>query len=619
MKLRFLAFFLLSFVSLFAIEKNKNPWYVEFSGNSLFSDYQLSENLDIPSEFSQMDTTKQDFLMKLAKEGLLGLYYAKGYFSSDIKLDIQREYFSLDSAQRGYLFFINEGPQYTLDSVQLSIKEELPQIEINKSNLKSNKKKAYNSQNIVDDLEYIKSIYRKKGYLHITIDYNELLDTLHHIVMVEFRINPQTQVLMGDIKSKSLKPINKNTQENGLSDTTWLNSLWRIPSGEIIDGEQFNSFKNKLFSTQLFTQIRLEDSLRTDGLSNVHLQVTERVPGEAKYSIFFEEYYGFGGSASLRHKNFFGSFHELSTQLFVAQKKQEIALGYANPLLFGTALTFIPTAIRFENRLSFNHEKITPPAYPDSIEERLEVINRGDITFGFSSNIRFRGTLDSRFVNKNEEKLFKFKYENALTFDFTDDYFNPKSGIRFTPTVGLGVNLEGTDLIGDPYSYGELTTNLYFPIIGSLFGALSGSGGIFFNEAIEDDARIFYQGGARSVRSYRFRSIFASYETIENGDTLIHTSLTPRYLRLNQELRFNIPSFSWKNWQIVQFLDCTKVMDKTNELYKDRISASAGLGIRYQWQFLTLRLDYAFKKDFNTATPENFSFDRFTFDLSQAF
>ena len=623
MKKSILIFFLLSVISLYASDEVKNPWYVDFSGNKLFSTFQLTDQLDVPTEFGQMDTTKQDFLMKLAKEGLTSLYYAKGFFSSDIKLEIQREYYSLDSAQRGYLFYITEGPQYTLDSISISIKEGHAKLKINENKLESNKKKSYNSQFIIDDLEYIKSIYRKEGYLHTTIDYHELIDTLKHIVMLKVQVDPKTQVLMGDIKSRAFKPINKgNTespQEEGLSDTTWLNSLWRIPSESLIDGEQFSSFKNKLFSTQLFTQIKLEDSLRADGFSDVHLQVIERVPGEVKYSIFFEEYYGFGGSASLRHKNFFGSFHEFSTNLFVAQNKQEVALGYANPLLFGTALTFIPTAIRFEDRLSFNHEKITPPAYPDSVEERMEIINRGDITFGLSSRIRFRGTLDSRFVNKNNDQIFKFKYENALTFDFTDDFFNPKKGMRFIPTIGAGINLEGAEMIGDPYTYGELTTNLYFPIIGTLLGAISGSGGIFFNKALEDDARIFYQGGARSVRSYRFRSIFASYETVEDGDTLINTSLTPRYLRLNQELRFNIPSVSWKNWQIVQFFDWSKVMDKDSDLYKSNSSASFGLGIRYHWQFLTLRLDYAFKKEFEKMSPEGFEFDRFTFDLFQAF
>ena len=215
------------------------------------------------------------------------------------------------------------------------------------------------------------------------------------------------------------------------------------PKGEIIDGNQYFNFKSKLYSTQLFTQVKLNDSLREDGLSDVHLDVVERVPGEARYGFFYEEIYGFGAQAYAKHKNFFGKFNEFSTNFQIAQHKQEITLGYANPLLFGTSFTFIPTAIRFVDRLSFNHEKINPPAYPDSVEERYEIINRGDLTFGITDHIRFRGTLDTRFVSKNGADMYKVKGEIALTFDYTDDYFNPTKGIRFAPTAGAGTNFTG--------------------------------------------------------------------------------------------------------------------------------------------------------------------------------
>ena len=73
MKKSILIFFLLSVISLYASDEVKNPWYVDFSGNKLFSTFQLTDQLDVPTEFGQMDTTKQDFLMKLAKEGLTSL------------------------------------------------------------------------------------------------------------------------------------------------------------------------------------------------------------------------------------------------------------------------------------------------------------------------------------------------------------------------------------------------------------------------------------------------------------------------------------------------------------------------------------------------------------------
>ncbi len=620
---------LLCFLAMFvfAEEDVKHPWYTAFNGNTVFSDFQLEEQLDIPEEFGKLDTSKQDFMMRLSSENIKALYYSRGYFSLNLQMDIKREYFSLDSMQRGYMFSVSEGERYRFKEVKVSTPSDVD-VEIKISDLNTSKENFFTQDDIAEDIQYIQSSYRKAGYLHVYVTPMEMLDTVEKKIYVQINVEPGPKVMMGNIITTTQKSADRNQAKNeaevGLSDTAWLSSLWRIPKGETIDGNQYNSFKNKLFSTQLFTQIRLTDSLRADGLSDVHLDVTERVPGESRYGFFFEEIYGFGANAYARHKNFFGTFNEFSTSFQVAQHKQEISVGYANPLLFGTAFTFIPTAIRFEDRVSFNHEKINPPAYPDSIEERYEVINRGDLTFGITSNIRFRGTLDTRYVNKNEEEMFKLKGEIALTFDFTDDYFNPTKGIRLAPTGGAGTNLtaslDNPEMIGNPYTYAEGTINLYHPLFWTFYGAISGSAGKFFAKAIEDDARVFYQGGSRSVRGYRFRSIYASYESLDDeGETIINTGLTPMYFRFNQEIRWTIPSRSWNHWQIVQFYDWAKVTDNESDIYESRTDESLGLGLRYRWQFLTFRLDYAFKKHLDNWSAEDFAWGRFAFDLSQTF
>lgn len=623
---KLISLLLLSVTFAFADEGSeaKHPWYTDFYGNNIFSSFQLNEQLDVPEEFGNLDTTKQDFMMRLSSENIKSLYYSRGYFSLDMKMEIRRQYISTDSIVRGYLFTINEGDRYRFNGATITTSTETD-VQIKPEALKTNQDRFFEHEDIAEDIQYIQSEFRRVGYLHVYVTPMEILDTVQKKIHVQINVESGPKVMMGNIISSSQKAGNRKSEaENGLTDTAWLSSLWRIPKGEIIDGNQYNSFKNKLLSTQLFTQIKLKDSLRTDGLSDVHLDVVERVPGEARYGFFFEEIYGFGAQAYARHKNFFGSFNEFSTNFQIAQHKQEISAGYANPLLFGTRFTFIPTAIRFEDRLTFNHEKINPPAYPDSIEERYEVINRGDLTFGITSHIRFRNTLDTRYVNKNSAEMFKFKDEIALTFDYTDDYFNPTKGIRLAPTVGGGINLTASlddpKMIGNPYTYGEATANVYFPLFWTFYGALSGSVGKFFNKAIEDDARVFYQGGSRSVRGYRFRSIYASYESEgSDGETIINTGLTPMYYRLNQEIRWRMPWKAIKKWQLVQFFDWTKVMDEETSVYEEESDASLGLGLRYRWQFLTFRLDYAFKKTFSHWNAENFAWGRFAFDLSHAF
>lgn len=621
-----LTILLLTLSLLYADEGAKHPWYTDFYGNKIFSNFQLEEQLDIPEEFGQLDTAKQDFMMRLSSENIKALYYSRGYFSLNMQLEIKRQYFSRDSMQRGYMFSIDEGERYRFKGTKLSVSSDAD-VEIDTASLRTNQDRFFEQDDIAEDIQEIQGRFRKAGYLHVYVSPVELIDTVEKKIYVQININPGPKVIMGNMISTSHRSgdkTNKDEPEKGLSDTAWLSSLWKIPQGEIIDGNQYNSFKNKLLSTQLFTQIKLNDSLRSDGLSDVHLDVTERVPGEARYGFFYEELYGFGAQAYARHKNFFGRFNEFSTSFQIAQYKQEVSVGYANPLLFGTAFTFIPTAIRFEDRLSFNHEKINPPAYPDSVEERYEVINRGDLTFGITNHIRFRGTIDTRYVNKNSEEMLKVKNEIALTFDFTNDYFNPTKGIRFAPTAGVGTNLAATlenpKMIGNPYTYAEGTVNLYFPLFWTFNGALSGSAGKFFASALEDDARVFYQGGSRSVRGYRFRSIYASYESVdEEGETVINTGLTPTYLRFNQEIRWTIPSKFWSHWQIVQFYDWAKVTDRDNKLYKEESDESFGFGLRYHWQFLTFRLDYAFKKNLSNWDSESFSWGRFAFDLSQTF
>jgi len=620
---------------LWAGDDAKHPWYVEINGNKAFSNFQLEEQLDIPEEFGQMDTTKQDFLMRLSIENIKALYYTRGYYSLDMVLDIRREYVSEDMIRRGYFISIRDGERYKFSGVKLVVPDE-NKINIDPQDLSISKENFYNQEDIAEDLQKIQAAYRKEGYLHVHISSVEMLDTAKKKIYVEISVNPGAKVMMGNMVSTSQRSVEKGKNQDteaGLTDTAWLSGLWRIKQGELIDGNQYNSFKSKLFSTQLFTQVRMSDTLREDGLSDVHLNVTERTPGETRYGFFYEEIYGFGALAHARHKNFFGRFHEFSANLQLAQHKQEASIGYANPLLFGTSFSFIPTAIRFEDRLTLNHEKINPPAYPDSIEERYEIINRSDLTFGITSHIRFRGTLDTRYVAKNnieindtennEDKMLKLKGEIALTFDYTDDYFNPTKGFRLAPTLGAGTNWNGDlrsfDMIGNPYTYGEMTINAYCPIFWTFYGALSGSAGRFFAKAIEDDARVFYQGGSRSVRGYRFRSIYASYESEnDEGETIINTGLTPTYFRFNEELRWMFPWKGWRHWQLVQFYDWAKVTDN-EDIYKSARNESLGLGIRYRWQFLTFRLDYAFKKDLSNWNAEGFAWSRFAFDLSQTF
>ena len=89
---KIICFLLFAIAFVFAEETEKNPWQVVFDGNKAYSNFQLNEQLEIPDEFGNLDTTKQDFMMGLAIENIRALYYSQGFFSLSMKMEIQREY-----------------------------------------------------------------------------------------------------------------------------------------------------------------------------------------------------------------------------------------------------------------------------------------------------------------------------------------------------------------------------------------------------------------------------------------------------------------------------------------------------------------------------------------------
>ncbi|MBQ5463827.1 MAG: outer membrane protein assembly factor, partial [Fibrobacter sp.] len=157
---------LLFFSSLaFADSDEKSPWSVNISGNKVFSKFQLNEQLDIPEEFGQLDTIKQDFLMRLSTENVRALYYSRGYYSLDMKLDIQREELSDGLIQRNYFLSVSEGDCYKFNNAEIVLDGE-DEIPINVKSLNISKHRYYNQEDVSEDLLEIQKIYRKEGFLH---------------------------------------------------------------------------------------------------------------------------------------------------------------------------------------------------------------------------------------------------------------------------------------------------------------------------------------------------------------------------------------------------------------------------------------------------------------------
>jgi len=619
-------------VALFAVfaSAGASSWKLQINGAKIYSEKFLVEQLDLPAEMSLISPERRNFIIKLAKVNLDDFYQNNGYFSENISLSVNEE--MVDSVLvENYVFTVYEGERYKFGEAVIELTEGSDTL-IKAEELSVPKGGLYDPEDISNDQKTIRDVYQKNGYLHITIEHREYIDTAKKNVNVRYFTDPSVQVRMGNFRSVAFRSgllPGQVEPEPGLSDTLWLNKLWEIPRDSIVNERYFFSFRTKLFSTQLFSQVRLEDTLQENGLSDITLTIYERVPGEANYRFFFEEVYGFGISLSSLHRNLFGSFHEIGLSAMLAENRQELAFNYAHPLLFGTRVSWIPTAIRLDEKVSFNHEKLPDPTNRDSLVEKWEIINRANITFGLSSRIRFRNTLDFRFLRRivsEADDYLKVKNEIGLVFDFTDNSHDPILGFRFVPAFGAGGELQNeawNTSLDHGFFYTDISSYFYLPLFKNLLSAFALSYGNIFNNAAKDDAQTFYQGGGRTLRGYPFRSVFPytiteKYDSTKNKMVELKSGgLSPIYYRINGEFRIVPPWNTLRNFQLVQFTDWVRISD-SNELYKTAEEMSVGLGLRYKWQFLTIRLDYALKTSFNDFKLGRFKLSHLVFDLSQA-
>ncbi|MGL1934720.1 MAG: BamA/TamA family outer membrane protein [Fibrobacterales bacterium] len=619
------------FVILYVISIHAQYKDIIISGNSSFSTERLQELMSLPDEFpDRLNESRQKLFLTLAQASLEQFYEEKGYFNISITLgDTLVE----NKSKKKHHIEITEGLLFKYSDVEIDIPN-TDKLLLKYEDLHIYPLKQFNIEDISADLSLISKRYRGNGYLHVTAQHIAIIDTLKNSIKIVYRINPGNLVKFGTLKISS-KRSNQYREHSGttkgLTSVPYLKSLWDKKPGEIIDNNYLDVFRTNLLSTRLFSQVTIRDSIHPDSthnLSTLYLNTVEKVPGSLKFRLFYEQIYGLGSTGELRYRNFFGRFHEGWISGTYAQNKQRAAIGYANPLLFN-----LP--IRFENELSIQQDNLTFNRSNIDSRETYIVNNRGSISRRFSeyfrlmgsvklrNQIRYNTTIDT--ITKKEPEKQTIKFETVSFLDFVDQPISPENGVRLIFTLGNG----GEFKLDNRYTYGSIESKFY-KRISKHFQIASGiDHGRFFNESFTAlDYQTYYQGGDRSIRGLEVGEISPNYtpdttnslntDTTSDQNSVQQEGGQPAYVRAAFEVRITPPSKSLENFQVVPFIDWAIVWDPRPD-YKSETGTALGLGLRYRWQVLTIRLDYSFKTDFSKPfSGEPWDSQRLVFDLMQA-
>lgn len=442
------------------------------------------------------------------------------------------------------------------------------------------------SQKLVSELlQTVVEFYRRRGWLDASATHAVSIDTLTDSVRMDVDIALGRIAVYGGIST--------TFEGKHLTDTTFLRDLWGVEEGDTMRSEALSKFNRKLYRTRLFSSVRTErepmdgDSSRT----RIDLVLKERAPGTIEGAVSWEPTFGWGLEGMMRHRNFFGRFHEFSVMGNVAEREQHLRGGYATPLLFGTpiALDYGLTA----------KQQAAGLVDPQAVRE-FSLTNEGTFSYPPTDWASVSLTLNTERLTKYYESgdwkvLYQYQVILGGLLDFRDEPFDPIAGWTLRGVVGNG----GQFGFDSTYSWVQSQGKAWVPLFWRFVSAAAVEGGMFLNSTTVDGAGIFWQGGGRSVRSFKYNEA-----KVVPADG---RPLRPRYVRASGELRLNLP---W-NLQVVEFQDWARLWNDGEDPDLDKLSKAwlgYGVGLRYRISLLSLRLDYSLGR----------GSERWAFDLAQA-
>lgn len=434
-------------------------------------------------------------------------------------------------------------------------------------------------------LQEVQQYYRRRGWLDASVMQNL------SVVRDSHQVHLRLEVTLGRVAVFSGMEVRFFGRH--LTSSQRITSLFGPRKGDTIRNQDLAWFQRKLGQTRLFNQVKVSRvPARADtSLTDLRVDLTERVPGSMETSLSWEPKFGWGIGTGIRHQNVFGSFDALAFDARMAQEQQRARIGSGTPLFFGTPISF-DAGIGIERQTA---------ELADSTLNR-EITLSTDVTFAFSPtdwSTLSLGLETDREVKypiesgKRVEYMFHTQLGGAV--DFRDEPFDPLDGWILRSMVGWGVQF-GYDTA---YVWTQHEARLYLPLFWRFSTAYAVEGGFFFNNTTLDGSTVLWTGGPGTVRSYGYQELRF---TPPPG-----FGLRPRLLRSSGELRLSLP---WST-QMVGFVDAARLWnegDRPDFLDLQTAKLGYGIGVRKRISLLSVRLDFCFGR----------GSERFAFDLAQA-
>ncbi|MDR2033847.1 MAG: outer membrane protein assembly factor BamA [Helicobacteraceae bacterium] len=494
---------------------------------------------------------------------LRDFYLSKGYLDVEVGDPFLRADFDDYFATLEYE--VIEGDPYDVDKITIGVADRKVDLTYLIQDLKLQPMRRFDIEKMRSDVDKIFETAAQDGYAFARVSPDIRKDERKRLVSVDYRVTYGQIVRIRNV----IVSGNNRTLDRVIRREVFL------APGDLYNLVDLRESKAAIRRLGYFESVEIEERRVSESEMDLIVVVKETSTGSLMVGGGYSTYDGVIVNASINDRNLFGSGFSYSLGVDTSKRTRRYEVSLTNPRVRDSAysLSFSLYDTHYEATTYIRDTQ----GGSATVSRRFGRNWRGGLTGSSTNNKNEYDDPDDFYVNGRTTKLSLTPF---LSFDNTDDYFVPRSGVDLSQSVEIA----GFD---KDEEYTRTSTSLAF-----YYG---------FNELIDYDlifryrARFQYAdadindvkkypigsrlflGGTRSLRGYQSGSV-APYRKDASGVVAKDKNGDPRYIggaiAFNNSVEFSIPLVEEANMRFVVFYDFGAIGEKKLDMRRSSYGAA---------------------------------------------
>lgn len=481
-----------------------------FDGDDLETDLANKEEDAVSWWFGQNDGKLKLEQLEFDYHRIKNYYMKNGYLDAEISEPLMSVDF--DQYAADIYYSIEEGLPYEVGTIEIKLLEGNVSLEGADEQLKLKSGKTFNIEKMRKDLQKLEDIVGSQGYAFAKVYPDIQKDKATQIANIVYAVKPGKKVYIRDV----IVSGNSRTLDRVVRREVFL------APGDLYSTVEMRESKNALGRLGFFKDIKVEEKRVSENQLDIIVKVEETHTASLSVGGGYGSLNGWTVNAAISDRNVFGSAMSLSLNLEKSQLANRAEFSIFNPRVndssYSLGTSFYVNEVDYSTISSVNAYKSYTKGVSVRSGKRLTRYWNASASIGYSaSEIYYDDDNNSIYsLYRTSGKTNKISFVPYVSFDNTDDYFTPRSGMTFTNSiefVGFGSDQEYTgETMRFASYYGledwiDLDWILRYRFRGSYIYASDEAKKDYSTTSDLPYTSRLTMGGVRTVRGYRSSSI----------------------------------------------------------------------------------------------------------------